>query len=46
MKNDLGLQGAEEKRLRLKLQIILPEILAHRDRERYPLEPLNDVVGE
>lgn len=45
MKEQIEQQTAEEERIRKKLQIILPEIIAHRNRDKFPLEPLNDVVG-
>ncbi|XP_067944568.1 uncharacterized protein [Watersipora subatra] len=44
VKKSISYQEEEEHRLRRKLRIILPEILAHRDREKFPLEPVNDVV--
>ena len=35
----------EVERLRRKLHTILPEILSHRDRDKFPLEPVDDPIG-
>lgn len=39
-------QKQEVERLKRKLYTILPEILSHRDREKFPLEPVDDLLGK
>lgn len=45
LKQELELKSNEVLRLRKKLLTILPEILSHRDREKFPLEPVDDPAG-
>jgi len=45
LRESITQETAEEERLRGKLHVILPEIVAHRDRQLFPLEPTNDVIG-
>jgi len=45
LKSSLEFQTSEETRLRDKLQIIVPEILAHRDRNQFPLDSVDSVIG-
>ncbi|XP_067942576.1 uncharacterized protein [Watersipora subatra] len=44
LREELDVRSAEVERLRKKLHTILPEILSHRDREKFPLEPVDDPI--
>lgn len=45
LREELDRKIAEVERLSKKLHIILPEILSHRDQEKFPLEPLDSIIG-
>lgn len=45
LREDLETRTTEVDKLRGKLHTILPEILSHRDREKFPLEPVDDPIG-
>ena len=46
LREELDEKIVEVEKLRKKLHTILPEILSHRDREKFPLEPVDDPIGE
>lgn len=46
LRDELDRRLSEVERLRGKLHTILPEILSHRDREKFPLEPVEDPIGK
>lgn len=45
LREELERKAAEVERLSGKLNTILPEILSHRDQQKFPLEPLENMTG-